>query len=167
MLQSERTRDLLRDAYRAASLFSSDPNTKNGAVLTNRDGIVIGSGSNCFPRDVVASDDRLVRPKKYSFIEHAERNAIYAACRQGEETTGGTLYCPWFACADCARAIIQAGITQVIGHKQMFEHAGEYHWNESIAFGNEMLKEAGVVTQLYDGAIGVVTGFFNGASWKP
>jgi dCMP deaminase len=116
---------------------------------------------------VSINDDRLERPTKYSFIEHAERNAIYHAARNGERTIGGILYAPWFACADCARAIIQAGITTVVGHKQMFDHAGEYHWNESIAYGNEMLKEAGVETFLYDGPIGNSYALFNGETWEP
>jgi dCMP deaminase len=157
--------DLLRNAYRIADIYSDDPHTKNGAVLVNRHGEVIGSGANSLPIGV-ETRDRLARPKKYSFIEHAERNAIFAACRQGECTAGGTLYCPWFACADCARAIIQAGIRLVIGHKQMFDRA-DGRWCESIAYGNEMLREAAVETRLYDGKIGGVTNLFNGERWEP
>jgi len=157
--------DLLRNAYRIADTYSDDPHTKNGAVLVNRHGEVIGTGANCLPIGV-ETRDRLVRPKKYSFIEHAERNAIFAACRQGECTNGGVLYCPWFACADCARAIIQAGIRLVIGHKQMFDRADD-RWCESIAYGNEMLREAVIETRLYDGKIGGVTNLFNGERWEP
>ena len=118
------------------------------------------------PSDRRSVRDRLARPKKYSFIEHAERNAIFAACRRGECTEGGTLYCPWFACADCARAIIQAGIRLVVGHKQMFDRA-DGRWCESIAYGNEMLREAAVETRLYGGKIGGVTNLFNGERWEP
>lgn len=160
-------KELLRDAYRIASFNSDDPKTTLGAVLCNREGKVIGSGANQLPIGVNKTPDRLERPKKYSFIEHAERNAIYSACRNGQETTGGTLYCPWFACADCARAIIQAGISRVVGHKQHFDHAGANHWNESIAYGNEMLQEAGVILEFYDGPIGSVNAMFNGEIWKP
>ena len=156
---------LLRHAYRIAEIYSDDPHTRNGAVLVSRDNRVIGSGANCLPIGV-SSNNRLARPKKYSFIEHAERNAIFAACRQGENTSGATLYCPWFACAECARAIIQAGIVRIVGHKQMFDRAGD-HWCESIAYGNEMLREAAVETYLYDGPIGGVTGLFNGETWEP
>jgi dCMP deaminase len=164
--QNKQTRDYLHQAYRLAASFSSDPHTKLGAVLVNSQGRVIGTGANSLPKDVRITADRFERPKKYSFIEHAERNAIYHACRNGESPVEGTLYCPWFACADCARAIIQAGITTVIGHKQMFDHVGEYHWSETIAFGNEMLEEAGVKTYLYDGVIDTEA-LFNGEIWKP
>ena len=109
---------------------------------------------------------RLERPKKYAFIEHAERNAIYAAACKGEATAGGTLYCPWYACADCARAIIQAGIVRVIGHKQMFDRTPE-HWKETIAYGNEMFREAGVEALQYDGPIGECTALINGEVWNP
>lgn len=156
----------LRDAYRLAYLNSDDPSTKNGAILLNRFGQIIGSGVNCFPRDVLLHADRLQRPTKYAFMEHAERNAIFAAARQGESTDGGTLYCPWYACSDCARAIIQAGIVRVIGHKQMFDRTPE-HWKESIAFGNEMFREAGVEALQYDGLIGECTGLINGETWNP
>jgi dCMP deaminase len=49
-------------------------------------------------------------------MEHAERDAIYKAAFVGMQTEGATLYVPWFACADCARAIIAAGITRVVGN---------------------------------------------------
>ena len=64
------------------------------------------------------------------------------------------------------RAIIQAGIRLVIGHKQMFDRA-DGRWCESIAYGNEMLREAAVETRLYDGKIGGVTNLFNGERWEP
>ena len=160
-----KTSDLLRNAYRIADIYSDDPHTKTGAVLVNKEGDVIASAANTLPIGVV-SRGRLARPKKYSFIEHAERNVIFAAARQGDCTLGATLYCPWFSCADCARAIIQAGIVRVIGHKQMFDHAGD-HWNESIAYGNEMLREAAIETVYYDGSIGGVTNLFQGEHWNP
>ena len=160
-----RTSDLLRNAYRIADIYSDDLHTKTGAVLVNREGQVIASAANTLPIGVT-NWGRLARPKKYSFIEHAERTVIFAAARQGECTSGATLYCPWFACADCARAIIQAGIVRVVGHKQMFDRAGD-HWCDSIAYGNEMLREAAIETRFYDGKIGGVTNLFNGERWEP
>jgi len=162
----QNAQERLRDAYRLAERFSDDPSTKNGAILVNPEGRVIASGFNCFPRGVSLNADQLERPKKYSFMEHAERSAIFAAARHGEKTEGSTLYCPWYACADCARAIIEAGIVRVIGHKQMFERTPE-HWRNSIAYGNEMFHEAGVEILQYDGPIGGCVGFMNGEYWSP
>lgn len=163
----ESNQKLLRRAYSIGWERSDDPHTKLGAVLVNENGIVIGVGANGFPTGVLQASDRLQRPKKYSFIEHAERNAIFHACRGGWNPTNATLYAPWFACADCARAIIQSGIVRVVGHKQMFDHAGDGAWTESIAYGNEMLQEAGVELCYYDGPIGDVECLFQSQVWEP
>ena len=63
------------------------------------------------------------------------------------------MYCPWFACTDCARAIIQSGISAVVGHKEFYEHTNE-RWTESTNIGMDMLKEAKVLTRLWSGKIG-------------
>lgn len=47
--------------------------------------------------------DRFERPTKYSFFEHAERNAIFTAARHGIRTEGATLYVQALPCVDCAR----------------------------------------------------------------
>jgi len=52
-------------------------------------------------------------------MEHAERNAIYNAARHGTQMEGCTLYVELLPCMDCARAIVQAGIREVVvdGHR--------------------------------------------------
>jgi dCMP deaminase len=147
-------------------MASDDPNTKNGAILVNTDGRVIGVGVNRFPRGVVVTEKRLAKPMKYEFMEHAERNAIFDACREREDTRGCTMYCPWYACAPCARAIIEVGIARIIGHKQIFDRTPA-HWLETIAIGNKMLNDAGVEMIQFDGSIEDCVSFFNGESWKP
>ena len=122
---------------------SRDPSTQNGAIIVKNKEI-IGKGVNNFPLGV--REDlkiRWERPTKYSFIEHAERNAIYYSARYGHSTEGGVLYCPWFACADCARAIIQAGIERCVGLENDTNLTNQ-RWLDSILIGNEMLSEAGV-----------------------
>lgn len=159
-------RDLLRNAYRLAELNSDDPNTKNGAILVNPEGRIIGTGVNCFPRGVKVTPERLQRPMKYEFMEHAERNAIFDACRRGETTVGSTMYCPWYACAPCARAIVQVGIVRVIGHKLIFDRTPD-HWKDTIALGDEIFHDAGIELVQYDGPIGGCTSFFDGQRWEP
>ena len=105
--------------------------------------------------------ERLERPTKYSFMEHAERGVIYAAAAAGVPTAGATLYCPWFSCADCARAIICAGIKEVVGLSLLMDDEATKRWAESVEKGLSMLTEAGVgqrwltvelgVTMLRDG----------------
>ncbi len=64
---------------------------------------------------------------------HAEENAIIQAAVHGVRIAGGTLYCTLCPCQFCARAIINAGIVEVIYHhgyvsdkmtEQLFEMAG-------------------------------------------
>jgi dCMP deaminase len=164
--QSEAARLYLRAAYQIASEHSDDPRTHNGAVLVgDNDYKIIGVGVNQFPRNVEVTATRLERPAKYMYMEHAERNAIFDA--NGYSTNRATLFCPWYACADCARAIIQARIRQVVGHKQAFDKYGVGPWTESIEVANTMLDEAGVKRDYFDGVIGGVEIQFNGETWEP
>lgn len=157
-------REGLEIAYGYA-LDSPDPSTQNGAFIVNANGLQVGS-CNKFPNGVIATPERLERPLKYNYIEHAERNAIFASTRSGIALLGATMYVPWFACADCGRAIIQAGIRRVVGHKQMFDATPD-HWKESIAHADAMLLEAGVETVLIDAKLGVSPIRFNGELWNP
>lgn len=130
-------------AYQEA-LRSPDPSTQNGSILVDRIGEPIAAECNRFPNGVYCSAVRLERPLKYEMIEHAERNAIFAASRIGHATQGGTLYCPWSACADCARAIIQAGITKLVRHHDATVRGQGRNWDGSISVADIMLSEARV-----------------------
>lgn len=156
----------LRLAYAVASAFSDDPSTHNGAVLVTEDGDMMW-GVNHIPRGVKITEERLDRDrKKYRYMEHAERDVIHKAAEAGLKTRGATLYVPWYACHDCARAIIGAGIGQIIGHKQMFDKTPE-RWKASIEDGMAMLEEAGILRMQFDGPIGRVRVLFDGEYWEP
>ena len=131
----------LREACRIAALESGDPHTQNGAILRAKTGEVCSAANKLPP--IVAREDRLVRPAKYLYIEHAERNVIYSAAKLGIATQDATLYCPWFACADCARAIILSGISRVVGHARLRQLTTD-RWKHSIAAADEMFHEADV-----------------------
>jgi dCMP deaminase len=76
---------------------------------------VLSLGWNGFPRRINDNiESRHTRPNKYLWTEHAERNAIYNAASTGNILLGATLYVNGIPCADCARAIIQSGITKII-----------------------------------------------------
>ena len=155
----------LRLAYAFASAFSDDPSTHNGAVLITRKNEVV-LGTNHLPIGVALTAERLDRPAKYAFMEHAERDVILKAAEMGYRTAGAALFVPWYACADCARAIIGAKIKVIVGHKQMFDRTPE-RWKASIADGDAMLDEAGVKRHVYDGPIGRVRVLFDGEFWEP
>lgn len=126
---------------------SKDRSAKIGAVLV-KDNAVISMGYNGFPRGV--NDDveaRHERPAKYSYTEHGERNAILNAARHGISTFGSTMYTQGVPCADCSRAVIQAGCSRVVAYWQANERIFP-GWIESCRMGREMLEEAGVKVEV-------------------
>ncbi len=124
-------------------LKSKDRSVQIGAIIVGPDHEIRSTGYNGFPRGVIDNiDSRHRRPLKYSYTEHAERNAIFNAARCGIPTNGTTLYLnTGYPCAPCARAIIQAGIIRIVMTTDKMD-AGR--WKESCEIGKEMLKEAGV-----------------------
>lgn len=104
----------------AVSKLSKDESTKVGAVIIGKDSMEIRSlGYNGAPRGCTADEDadRITRPEKYFWFEHAERNAIFNAARIGTPLAGSTLIVTHPPCMDCARAIVQAGIREVFWPK--------------------------------------------------
>lgn len=122
--------------------WSKDTNTKVGCVIVGPYNELRSIGYNGFPRgvhDKVVS--RYERPDKYLFTEHAERNALYNASLSGSSVKDCVLYIGWCPCADCARAIIQSGISAVIVEDPYFMPA---HWAESCSAAVQMFLEAEV-----------------------
>ena len=129
---------------------SKDESTKVGCILVSDSNEVLSTGFNGFPRN--CNDDvpeRHERPLKYDWFEHAERNAVYNAARNGVMLLGSTAYVTHPPCKDCARGLIQAGIKEVIWPEDnTFENhpeARERHETSNL-FAINMLKEAGVET---------------------
>lgn len=132
---------------------SKDRSTKVGVVVVGPDNEIRATGYNGFPRGVYDDiEERHERPAKYLWTEHAERNAVYAAARVGVSLKGCVMYVQWrpILCADCARAVIQAGITTIIGRDVPFSGKGGL-WDESLKVGREMLEEAGINLIVVDG----------------
>lgn len=128
--------------------WSKDPSTKVGAVIVGPDWEVRSLGYNGIPRGVKDKPGRYeVRPEKYKWIEHAERNAIYNAARTGTPMQGCTIYLKWFPCTDCTRAIIQAGLTTMVCSVPNFE---DERWGEDFKISAQMLKEAGIKVLTYE-----------------
>jgi len=164
--------DYMKEAYKVATMLSTDPSTQNGAILVDEKGEIVAWGANHFCYGVQETEDRWKRPKKYKFVEHAERNAIYHAAERGIATRNTTMFCPWAACSDCARAIIQCGIKQVVTHHdpcadERFGMASSIMWLEEIKFAMEQFKEAGVTVRWLSEPINDYTIRFNGTEVKP
>ena len=123
-----------------SSYRSKDPNTQVGACIVNNNNRIMSMGYNGFPAG--CSDDEFPWERigndydtKYPYVCHAELNAILN-CR-GANLEGSRIYVALFPCNECAKAIIQSGITEVVylsdkyadtsstrASKRMFDAAG-------------------------------------------
>ena len=121
--------------------WSKDPTTKVGSVIVGPSNELRALGYNGFPRNLDDVRGRFDRPDKYTWTEHAERNAIYAAARVGIPLEGCRMYLSWFPCVDCARAVIQAGLVEVIAVEPNWTLEP---WGPQLVIARALLEEAGV-----------------------
>lgn len=123
---------------------SSDIHTKIGAIIVDSKGEVLVEASNAIPKGLSVSAERLERPVKYQYIEHAERNACYHAAKKGIqlEDTIMIMSCNPVPCTECARALIQSGVKMIVGRDT--ENIASSKWDDSCILALEMLIEANV-----------------------
>lgn len=100
-----------------SAMRSKDPSTQVGACIVNNNKVIKGIGYNGFPRGCNDSSFPWGREgetleTKYVYVVHAELNAILNS--GGEDLTGCSIYVALFPCNECAKAIIQSGIKEVI-----------------------------------------------------
>jgi dCMP deaminase len=131
---------LLELAIATARRSPSRPR-KVGAVLVPADGAAPLVACNDFPAGVRDLEARHAHPERLLWIEHAERNVIFAAARSGRATAGATLVATFHPCADCARAIVQAGITTL--HTLAPDFADPL-WGAAFVCSRAILEEGGV-----------------------
>ena len=96
---------------------SKDPGTQVGACIVDDQNRILSTGYNGFPHG--CSDDEFpwnrdesLGETKYQFVVHAELNAILNS--RGKNLAGSKLYVSLFPCHECAKAIIQAGVREVV-----------------------------------------------------
>jgi dCMP deaminase len=131
---------LLELAIATARRSPSRPR-KVGALLVLADGVTTLAACNDFPDGVRDLDERHADPERLLWIEHAERNVIFAAARRGLATSGATLVATFHPCADCARAIVQAGIASV---HTLAPDFSDPLWGPGFRFSQAILEEGGV-----------------------
>lgn len=122
-----------------AAKRSKDPNTQVGACIVSPDNVILSTGYNGFPYG--CSDDefpwaREGEDTKYPYVVHAELNAILNA--RGRSLTGARIYVALFPCNECAKAIIQSGIAEVI------YLSDKYAATPATLASKRMLRAAGV-----------------------
>ena len=98
-----------------AARRSKDPNTQVGACIVSDENVIISTGYNGMPKG--CSDDeypweREGEETKYPYVVHAELNAILNA--SGRDLRGSRIFVALFPCNECAKAIIQSGIKEVL-----------------------------------------------------
>ena len=125
--------------------WSKDRSRQVGCVIVGPSNEIRTAGFNGFPRGVDdANESRHARPTKYKWAEHAERNAIYNAARAGIPLHGCRMYLPWFPCMDCARAIVQCGIAELICIKP---DLADPQWGGDFAEVPRLLEEGAVTVR--------------------
>ncbi len=125
-----------------ASMRSKDPNTQVGACIVDAGNRIVSTGYNGFPHG--CSDDEFPWEReacdqndtKYPFVVHAELNAILNA--GGRPLADTRIYVALFPCNECAKAIIQAGIREVV------YLSDKYAATPGTVASKRMLRSAGV-----------------------
>ena len=144
----------MRHVYLSA-LKSKDPRTRIGSILV-RDKHIISSGYNGFGHGVIDSAERYNdKETKYSFICHAEFNSVLQCAKLGISSLNTTLYTPGFPCAECCKALIQGGISEVVLHKQWPNLIYSDKWVKSFEISKQMANEAGIKVRVFDGVLGM------------
>jgi len=124
-----------------ASERSKDPNTQVGACIVDDQNRILSTGYNGFPHGCSDDEfpwnrDEALGETKYQFVVHAELNAILNA--RGKNLSGSKVYVALFPCNECAKAIIQSGISEVV------YLSDKYHDTPSTVASRRMLQAAGV-----------------------
>ena len=126
---------------------SKDNNTQVGACIVDKNNKILSVGYNGMPTG--CNDDEMPWDRegeflntKYAFVCHAELNAILNY--NGGSLDGATLYVTLFPCNECAKAIIQKGIKEVV------YVSDKYSESPSTIASKKMLDMAGVSVRRFE-----------------
>lgn len=180
-------KELLCKAYEVA-IQSKDPSTQNGALIvqsaTHKDTYdILGRDYNRFPNGILDTRERWEnRALKYKYVQHAERTLIETTRRahQLSHLDGLTMVCPWAACSECAKEIIQSGISRLVVHKEAHDHGIEAEreaiaagkldrkiWSEDIETAFNMFREVGIEIIMFQGPVSGQVIKFKGKDFHP
>jgi dCMP deaminase len=125
---------------------SKDPSSQVGACIVSNDNKILSIGYNGFP--VGCSDDEISWERegnfvdtKYPYVCHAELNAILNYT--GATLKGSKIYVALFPCNECAKAVIQTGIKEVI------YLSDKYADTDSVKVSKKLFDMAGVKYKQY------------------
>ena len=125
---------------------SKDPNTQVGACIVSDDNRILSIGYNGAPRGL--DDDSMHWDReggfldtKYAYVCHGELNAIL---NYRGDLTGSKIYVALFPCNECAKAIIQSGIKEVIYKED------KYATSDGVIASKKMFDSCGVIYRKYN-----------------
>ncbi len=138
-----------------AAQRSKDPGTQVGACIVSPSNKIMSIGYNGFPRG--CSDDEFPWSRdgstpddsKYFYTTHSELNAILNY--RGGSLEGAKMYVTLFPCNECAKAIIQSGISTLI------YASDKYDGTPAVVASKRMLKSAGIDVITYKPSGRVIT----------
>ncbi len=135
MKENEDKQELLDKRYmRMAFIWAENSYCKRrkvGALLV-KDKMIISDGYNGTPsgfENVCEDENNITKP----YVLHAEANAITKVARSNNSSDGATLYVTSSPCIECAKLIIQAGISRVV-------YSDAYRLSDGI----DLLDRAGI-----------------------
>ena len=128
---------------------SKDPNTQVGACIVSNDNKILSLGYNGAPNGY--DDENMPWDRegdfintKYAYVCHAELNAILN--NKGSNLEGARIYVDLFPCNECAKAIIQSGIKEII------YKSDKYDVTDGNIVSKKMLDYCGVKYTKYEEA---------------
>ena len=126
---------------------SKDPNTQVGACIVSKDKKILSVGYNGAPNgynDEILPWDRegSFIDTKYAYVCHAELNAILN--NKGSNLEGSTLYVDLFPCNECAKAIIQCGIKEIV------YKSDKYKGSDNNLVSRKLLDECNIKYRKYE-----------------
>jgi len=132
-----RQKDFDIQYLRMANIWAKNSYCKRRQVgaLMVRDRMIISDGYNGTPmgfENVCEDENGDTKP----YVLHAEANAITKVAKSNQSSEGATLYITASPCMECAKLIIQAGVSRVV-----------YSENYRNQDGIELLRRAGVITE--------------------
>ena len=129
-----------------SGMRSKDPNSQVGACIVSKDNKILSMGYNGFPMG--CSDDEFPWARegepldtKYLYVTHSELNAILN--NDSGSLKGTTIYVTLFPCNECAKAIIQSGIREVVYWDD------KYAETDAVIASKRMFEMAGVTCRAY------------------
>ena len=130
-----------------SAMRSKDPHTQVGACIVSSENKIMSMGYNGFPNGCSDEDYPWGKSEnelesKYLYATHSELNAILNY--RGGSLENSKMYVTLFPCNECAKAIIQSGIKEIV------YYSDKYADTPSVIASKKMLKSAGIIIKKYE-----------------